>query len=430
MMSINIVAIIILAALAADRILHAAADVMNLRHGGTGLPEAFKDYYDAERYRKSIRYTHANTRFQWVSGAFTTVVFLGFWFAGGFPVVDGWVRHAADSEVVRGLLFIGALVLARGVISLPFSVYKTFWIESEFGFNRTTPAVFAADTLKALLLGIVIGGIVLSAILAFFVHAGDAAWLYCWVAAVLFMAAMQFIVPSWIMPLFNRFEPLEPGSLRDAIFAYAEKIDFPVQNIYVMDGSKRSGKSNAFFAGFGKSRKIVLYDTLVENHTTDELVAVLAHEMGHFRKKHVQWMLLASILQAGVLFYLLSVFITSPLLAEAFFLDSVSVYAGLVFFAILYSPVDMVMDFLMQAVSRKNEYAADRFAVETTDNPDAMKRVLKKLAANNLAALRPHPFYVVLNYSHPPVAERIAAIDKMAVNVLSPKERTATAGIP
>ena len=413
-MSINIVAIIILAALAVDRILHAAADVMNLRHGGDGgLPNAFRGYYDAERYRNSVRYTRVNTRFSWVAGAFGTAVFLGFWFAGGFPVLDGWVRQMAESEVLRGLLFIGALVLARRALSFPFSVYKTFWIESEFGFNRTTPAVFAADNAKALLLGIVIGGAVLSAILAFFVHAGDAAWLYCWFASVFFMAAMQFIVPSWIMPLFNRFEPLEPGALRDAIFAYAAKIDFPVQNIYVMDGSKRSGKSNAFFAGFGKSRKIVLYDTLVENHTTDELVAVLAHEMGHFRKKHIQWMLLAGILQAGVLFYLLSVFITSPLLAEAFFLDSVSVYAGLVFFAILYSPVDMVLGFAMQAVSRKNEYAADRFAVETTENPNAMKRALKKLAANNLAALRPHPLYVLLNYSHPPVTDRIAAIDGM-----------------
>ncbi len=429
-MSINIVAIIILAALAVDRILHAAADVMNLRHGGTGLPDAFRDYYDAERYRSSVRYTRVNTRFSWAAGAFGTAVFLGFWFAGGFPVLDGWVRQAADSEVVRGLLFIGALVLARGVISLPFSVYKTFWIESEFGFNRTTPSVFATDTAKAFLLGIVIGGAVLSAILAFFIHAGDGAWLYCWIVAVLFMAVMQFIVPSWIMPLFNRFEPLEPGPLRDAIFAYAAKIDFPVQNIYVMDGSKRSGKSNAFFAGFGKSRKIVLYDTLVENHTTDELVAVLAHEMGHFRKKHIQWMLLAAILQAGVLFYLLSVFMTSPPLAEAFFLDSVSVYAGLVFFAILYSPVDMVLGFLMQAVSRKNEYTADRFAVETTENPDSMKRALKKLAANNLAELRPHPFYVLLNYSHPPVADRIAAIDKMAAATIYPMETTTTAGIP
>ncbi len=413
-MDINIVALVILAALLIDTAVHTAADIFNIRDAGTHLPKEFEGYYDADRYRMSIRYAVANTRFKWVATGFNLVLFLVFWFLGGFAMLDQWVREIAQSEVLRGIVFIGVLGFAKAVIALPFSVYGTFVIEERFGFNKTTPRVFAADIIKQFLLAATIGGVLLACILAFFVYAGALAWLYCWVAVTLFMLVMQFVVPTWIMPLFNRFEPLAPGPLKTAIYEYAEKIRFPVKNIYVMDGSKRSGKSNAFFAGFGSHRKIVLYDTLVENHTTEELVAVLAHEMGHYKKRHILWMLLAGVAQAGLIFYLLSFFITSPMLAEAFFLDEVSVYAGLVFFALLYSPIDMVISLFFQAFSRRNEYQADCFAAETTRDPTAMKTVLKKLASHNLANLNPHWFYVLLNYSHPPIIDRLEAIDRCA----------------
>ncbi len=418
-MSLNPVAVIILLALLIDAAVHAAADILNLRQAEKPMPKAFEGYYDPDRYRMSMAYATANTRFSWVSTAFHLALFLGFWFAGGFAVLDQWVREfvvgdTAGCEVLRGVVFIGVLGLAKALVSLPFSVYSTFVIESRFGFNKTTLWVFVSDKVKQFFLAVAIGGPLLAGILAFFVYAGSLAWLYCWIAVALFMLVMQFVVPTWIMPLFNRFEPLAPGPLKSAIYEYARKIKFPVKNIYVMDGSKRSGKSNAFFAGFGRHRKIVLFDTLVENHTVEELVAVLAHEMGHYKKRHVFWMLGAAVAQAGLLFYLLSLFITSPMLAEAFFLEQASVYAGLVFFAILYSPIDMVISLIFQAVSRRNEHAADGFAAETTRNPGAMKTALKKLASHNLANLHPHWFYVLLNYSHPPITDRLEAIDRCA----------------
>jgi STE24 endopeptidase len=217
------------------------------------------------------------------------------------------------------------------------------------------------------------------------------------------------------MPLFNKFKPLEPGELKSAILDYADSIGFSLNNVFIMDGSKRSGKTNAFFTGFGRHKRIVLYDTLVKNHTTDELVAILAHEMGHYKKKHVLWMLLTGILQTGIMLYLLSFFISSPVLFDAFYIQQPSVYAGLVFFGILFAPIDFFMGILMQYFSRRNEYAADRFAVETTRDSSSFVSALKKLAVHNLSNLMPHPLYVVLNYSHPPILERLESIEKLDV---------------
>jgi STE24 endopeptidase len=250
----------------------------------------------------------------------------------------------------------------------------------------------------------------LAGILMFFEYAGVYAWIYCWMAVVVFMLVMQVVAPTWIMPLFNKFQPLSPGPLKSAILDYAASIDFPLKNVFIMDGSKRSRKTNAFFTGFGSHKRIVLYDTLVADHSTEELVTVLAHEMGHYKKKHVLWMLLAGIAQTGVMLYLLSLFISAPSLFAAFYMEIPSVYAGLVFFGILFAPLDFFMGIVMQFFSRRNEYAADRFAVKTTGDAASFATALKKLAVNNLSNLTPHPLYVVLNYSHPPVIERLKAI--------------------
>lgn len=409
-MSMNYIAVIILVAVLAEFVLHITADVLNLKMLTTDLPVTFSNWYDEERYRKSQEYLKVNTRFEWLGSIANLLLFMGLWFGKGFLVIDAGVRSFSHSPIVAGLLYIGILMLIKIAISLPFSIYSTFFIEERFGFNKTTKAVFVSDMIKRILLTVTIGGLLLAGILAFFEYAGHNAWLYCWIVIVSFMVLMQLIVPAWIMPLFNKFEPLKPGELKSAILAYADSINFSLKNVFVMDGSKRSKKTNAFFAGFGKNKRIVLYDTLVETHSVSELVAVLAHEMGHYKKKHIYWMLLAGILQTGAMLYLLSFFISSPDLFDAFYMDKPSVYAGLVFFGILFAPVDFFMGLFMQFFSRRNEFSADRYAVETTGDAASFASALKKLAVHNLSNLMPHPVYVFLNYSHPSVLARLKAI--------------------
>jgi STE24 endopeptidase len=290
-------------------------------------------------------------------------------------------------------------------------------IEERFGFNQTTWTTFVTDLAKGLLLAILLGAPLLAGILAFFEHAGTNAWWYCWIAVTIYMLGVQFIAPTWIMPLFNKFTPLEPGELKSAILSYADSINFSIDNVYVMDGSRRSSKSNAFFTGFGKHRRIVLFDTLIKRHTTGELLAVLAHEMGHYKKKHILQTMVLGILQMGIMLYLLSIFISYQRLFDAFFMPQKSVYAGLIFFAMLYSPLDFFIGLFMQMLSRRNETVADRFSVETTHDPQSMVAALKKLSVHNLTNLMPHPLYVFLNYSHPPVLQRIRALHgKLAVS--------------
>ena len=408
----NFIAIIILLFIIIDFILNWSADILNLRHLRDEVPEIFQDVYDAERYQKSQEYLKVNTRFGWIASAFDLLVLLVFWFGKGFPFLDHWVRSWNQGPVITGLIFMSVLIIFKMILSLPFGIYNTFIIEERFGFNKTTWQTYMTDMLKGLALGILIGGPLLAGILAFFEYAGADAWWYCWGTVTVFTLVIQFIAPTWIMPLFNKFEPLEEGELRTAIISYADAVNFPLNNVFIIDGSKRSGKSNAFFTGFGKNRRIALFDTLVAQHTVSELMAVLAHEIGHYKKKHILQAMIIGILHTGAMFFLLSLFISYQGLFDAFHVEQKSVYAGLIFFGMLYSPIEFFLGLFMHKHSRKNEYEADRFAVETTGNPDAMADALKKLSAHNLSNLVPHPLYVFLNYSHPPVLERIKAIRK------------------
>ena len=410
----NFIAIIILCTIGVDFILNLAADRLNLKHLRSELPRAFEDVYDPERYRKSQQYLKVNTQFGWVTSAFNLCLILVFWFAGGFPLLDKWVRTFELGPVPSGLIYIGVLVLLKAVLSLPFSVYATFVIEERFGFNKTTWQTYVMDLLKGLILALLLGTPLLAAILVFFQYAGPYAWWYCWIGVTLYMLVVQFIAPTWIMPLFNKFIPLEEGELKSAILAYANAINFPLENVYQMDGSRRSTKSNAFFTGFGKHKRIVLFDTLIRQHTVNELVAVLAHEMGHYKKKHIRQALILGILQTGLMLFLLSHFIAYQGLFDAFYMAQQSVYAGILFFAMLYAPIDFFVGILMQILSRKNETAADQFAAETTKDPGSMVAALKKLSVDNLSNLTPHPFYVFLNYSHPPVLQRIQFLSTSA----------------
>jgi STE24 endopeptidase len=409
----NYFLVIILAILIGTYVLDLIVDTLNVRHAKTDLPEEFKGFYDSEKYKKSQEYLRENTRFGIIGDSITTPVTIAFILFGGFNVIDQFARSFNLGSMFTGLIFVGVLMFIFQLLMIPFSIYSTFVIEEKYGFNKTTPKTFLLDILKTWLLAIVIGGIVLSAVLWFFEKAGPLAWLYCWVALTLFQIFLIFIAPVFIMPLFNKFFPLEDGDLKKAIESYAGSQDFRMKGVFTMDGSKRSTKSNAFFTGFGRFRRIVLFDTLIEKQSNDELVSILAHEMGHYKKRHIFKSLVISILTTGLMFYILSLFINNRDLFSAFKMEEMSIYASLLFFAFLYAPIDMILSVLGNMFSRRNEYEADSFSVKTYGKPFSMISALKKLSVENLSNLTPHPLKVFLSYSHPPVLERIRAIREM-----------------
>jgi STE24 endopeptidase len=408
----NLYAIVLLALLLTVYLIETAAKILNLRSLKAELPEQFVGVYDPNTYARSQEYTRTTTRFDFVRSIFEFVVLIAFWLLGGFNALDLMVRSFGLSELATGLIFIASLALANAVLTLPFDAYATFVIEDRFGFNKTDLKTFVMDRIKGLFLGAIIGGAVLSAILFFFLWAGSFAWLYAWAGMTLFTLLISFIAPSWIMPLFNKFTPLQEGELRSAIFDYAKSVSYPLTNIYVMDGSKRSSKSNAFFTGFGKNKRIALFDNLIEKHSVAELVAVLAHEIGHYKKRHITIRIALSVIQYGVIFYLFSLILNSRAMFDAFKMEHMSVHAGLVFFGILYSPISFVLSIFMNAFSRYHEFQADRYAVETTGQKAHLVRALKTLSFTNLSNLTPHPFFVFISYSHPPVLKRIETVER------------------
>jgi STE24 endopeptidase len=395
-------------------LLKITADFLNLSKSRDRLPENFKRAYKPEKYRLSIQYLKTNTKFSIIVEICHLLVVLIFWLLKGFQWLDHLVRGFGLGPVISGLIYIGSIMLMLFFISLPFSIYKTFAIEEKYGFNRTEWKTFLLDGIKGIALTLLFGVPLVAAILAFFEYCGFHAWWLCWIFFIFFVLFVQYVSPTWVMPLFNKFEPLEPGSLKNEIIALSKSIAFPVKNIVVMDGSKRSNKSNAFFTGFGKSRRIVLYDTLVEKHNIRELLSILAHEMGHYKKMHIFKSLVISGIHSAVMFYLLSLVISKPEVFEAFYVQEVSVYAGLVFFGILFSPVENILNIFFLAYSRKNEYEADRFSVQCTGDPKSLISGLIKLSTESLSNLAPHPMYVMLHYSHPPIVERIKRIESSA----------------
>ena len=407
----NIFLLVILAILVGNYLLNLVVEISNVRHLKTALPKEFEGWYDGEKYRKSQEYLKENTGFGILTDSITTPVIIGFILLGGFNYVDQLARSFQLGSIFTGLVFAGLLLFASQIMDLPFSIYQTFVLEEKYGFNKTTPKTFILDILKSWALVIALGSILFSGILWFFQYAGPLAWLYCWIALTLFQLFLLFIAPVVIMPIFNKFVPLEEGELKTAIREYAEEQGFKMKGIFSMDGSKRSTKSNAFFTGFGRFRRIVLFDTLIEKHSVDELVSILAHEIGHYRKKHIFKSVLISILTTGMMFFILSLFINNKDLFAAFQMQETSIYASLFFFGFLYAPIEMVIGISGNILSRRHEYEADAYAIKTTHKPQAMITALKKLSVDNLSNLTPHPLKVFLGYSHPPVLERIRAID-------------------
>ena len=410
----NIYLIIILVALVINYALSATAAWLNLRNISEEVPEEFRDFYDGERYGKSQRYLRETTLFGLVHDTFHLILLVAFMLAGGFNFIDTLARSSGRGPIVTGLVFAGIILLASQLIDLPFSAWNTFVIEEKYGFNRTTVKIFFLDMIKGLVLTAVIGGLMLAGIIWFFETAGSAAWVYCWIALVMFQIMLMYVAPVLIMPIFNKFEPLEDGELKRSIMDYARGENFQMKGVFKMDGSKRSTKSNAFFSGFGKFKRIVLFDVLIERHTVEELTAIIAHEMGHYKLKHILKGIVRSIIMAGFTFWLLSLFIGNQGLFAAFRMEHVSIYASLFFFGFLYAPISMVTGVVNNIISRKYEFEADRYAVRSYGHQEAMISALKKLSRDNLSNLTPHPFTVFLEYSHPPVLERIKAIRKTA----------------
>lgn len=410
----NTIAAVVLIFLVFEFALRLIADGLNLKAFRNEVPEAFRDSYKPERYGTAQAYLRARTRLGWCSGAFLLAATLVFWFGGGFGWVDHRVRALGLGPVPAGLVYIGAIAMLRGILSLPFRIYSVFVIETRFGFNTTGWKTFLLDGIKTTLLSLAIGGTILSLVLYLFEHTGSFSWLYCWFGVSFMMLCIQFIAPTWILPMFNTYTPLEAGDLRSAIQKYARSVRFPLENIFVMDGSRRSTKSNAFFTGFGRHRCAALFDTLVASHSTSELLAVFAHEVGHFKKHHITTSLVLGVLQTGAFFFLFSRVVSGTALFHAFGVEQPSVYAGLVLFVFLCAPLDLPLGVILNAWSRRREHEADRFAVETTGDHRSLVQALKKLSSHNLSNLTPHRLYVFLNYTHPPLLDRIRAIQALA----------------
>lgn len=384
---------------------------LNATRFSEALPDELCGIYDADEYRRSQKYLKVNHRFGTLTGTISFVAIMLMLLLGGFAWIDQLVHQWTDNPIWQAILFFGILGLASDILSTPFSVYDTFVIEEKFGFNKTTPKTFVLDKLKGWLLGAIIGGGLLALVIWIYQSTGQWFWLVAWGVITVFSIFMTMFYSNLIVPLFNKQKPLEDGDLRTAIENFAQKVDFKLKDIFVIDGSKRSAKANAYFAGLGPKKRIVLYDTLIENHTVDELVAVLAHEIGHYKKKHTLTGMLLGIVQTGIMLYILQVFIGNPVLSQALGAEQASFHMGLLAFGILYGPISMLLGVIMNLISRKHEYAADRFAAVKFDG-ESLKEALKKLSVKNLSNLRPHPAVVFVSYSHPPLLERLKAIDK------------------
>ena len=383
---------------------------LNYRSLKDDLPAELKGIYEEDKYRKSIAYNRENAKFGFLTSIISFILIVILIATGFFGAMDGWIRTYFNNEILISLVFFGILFIASDILNTPFSLYDTFVIEEKYGFNKTTPKTYIFDKLKGYLLAIIIGGILITALLMLIQFMGQPFWIYFWIIIAAFSVFMNIFYTTLIVPLFNKLKPLDNDELKAAILNYSKGVNFPLDNVFMIDGSKRSTKANAYFSGLGKKKKIVLFDTLIENHSTDELVAVLAHEVGHYKKKHVIMGLLSSIFQTGVMLFIMSLMIYNPLLSEAFGGAQLSIHLNLLAFFILFSPISTITGIIMNVISRKNEFTADKYAAMTYKS-EPLQEALKKLSVNNLGNLTPHPWHVFVNYSHPPLLSRLDALE-------------------
>ncbi len=407
------VLIIIILIVCVDFIFERVLDYLNYRNLKEDLPTDLGDVYDTDAYKKSQAYEKVKTRFSIISSSFSILLILALLAGGGFGILDEFVSSITDNTYLQTLCFFGLLGLGFDLISLPFQVYSTFVIEDRFGFNKTTPLLFISDKLKGWILGLLIGGGILSFLLWSWLATGQWFWVIVVGGITGFSLFMAMFYSRLIVPLFNKQSPLEEGELKDAINGFAEKSGFELDHIFVLDGSKRSSKANAYISGLGKKKRIVLYDTLISDLNTEEIVSVLAHEVGHNKKKHIWKGMLMSMLQTGLMVWLLSIAVEKPELSLALGGTQASFYLGLLAFGLLYSPISFFSGIISNIFSRKYEYEADRYASDHYKG-EALIQALKKLSRNNLSNLSPHPAYVFFHYSHPTLLQRKRAIEAIS----------------
>jgi STE24 endopeptidase len=375
------------------------------------MPKELEGIYDPAEYAKQQTYQKENDRFELISEGFSFVVGMAVLLYGGAGWLDTLLRRYTHSDMLLPLAFFGVVFVLRWTIGIPFDWYDTFIIEHRYGFNKTTPRTFVLDQVKGLALALILAGVLLTIILAVYEYAGDWFWLLAWIAVSVFSLTIAFFYSEWIVPIFNKQTPLEEGELRSAIEAFAQKTSFPVRNIYVIDGSKRSTKSNAYFTGFGKKKRIVLFDTLMDDLGTEEVVAVLAHEIGHYKMKHVFYMIAISLASTGFVLWAMSLFLNNPTLARALGGTAPSFHLGMVGFSLLYSPLSDLLDLAVNYLSRKHEYEADNFAARYGAG-ETLIGALKKISSKSLTNLTPHPIVVFCCYSHPTLLQRMHHIPK------------------
>lgn len=380
-------------------------DALNAKHYKDPIPPELSDVYEEEDYLKSQNYKKANDRFSSIASSISLVVTLFFFYLDGFAFVDEWARTFSDNTIIIALLFFGSIMFTSDLLSTPFNYYHTFIIEEKFGFNKTTLKTFLVDKIKGWLISAILGGLLLSTIIWFYEAVGSNFWLYAWGIIAVFVFFTNMFYARLIVPLFNKQTPLCDGSLKTKIQDYAQKVGFKLDKIVVIDGSKRSTKANAYFSGFGSEKRVTLFDTLIKDLEEEEIVAVLAHEVGHYKRKHILFNLIINILIMGFTFWLLSLFIGNPILSEALNVASPSFHIGLIAFGILYSPISELTGLIMNFISRIFEYQADNYAKETFDAAPLISG-LKKLNKNSLSNLTPHPAYVFVYYSHPTLLQR------------------------
>jgi len=386
-------------------------DFVNAKNWRTEIPPIMKDYYNKEKYVKAKNYSKEKGRVSLISSTISSSITILFLASGGYGWLNNTISNYYEIPFLKSGFFFLALFILSDVISIPFSCFNTFVIEEKYGFNKMTVKTFVMDKIKGYLLTIIVGGLLLFGAIYLVSIVEKGFWLWLWISLSLLMVFVNMFYADLIVPIFNKLTPLETGSLRDKIESYTKKIGYSLKNIYIIDGSKRSSKANAFFSGLGPRKTIALYDTLVDNHTEEELVAVLAHEVGHYKKKHVLTSLFLSIFQLGLMCFLLEICLNVGEISQALGGEEIEFHLGLIAFGILYSPLGTILSILMNLNSRRNEFEADAFAKETYDGV-ALATALKNLSVDSLSNLYPHPFYIFIHYSHPPLLKRLKALNE------------------
>ncbi|MBD3191831.1 MAG: M48 family metalloprotease [Candidatus Heimdallarchaeota archaeon] len=415
-MTMNLFLIILAVVVVLTYLFTLSVDILNIRHTDPQLPEEFEGYYNPDKYERSQLYLIARTRLKLIYKGIVTLGFLLAFLLGGFNALDQLLRKLVSFPPLAGLLFLGIIGVILELLSLPFTAYYNFVLEERFGFNRMTLKTFIFDQLKSWLMTISIGGSALFGILSMFHFVDPLAWLYNWLVSAFFFVLFSYLAPVIFLPLTFNFEPLQEGELRDTLETYASKEDFPYAGIYSVDASKRTTKANAFFVGFGRLKRIALFDNLINNYTVDEIGSIFAHEVGHNKKKHTLIRLAINFLTMGLSFYLLSLFsIQTTFLFNLFEITTPSVYVGILIFYFLISetPIGFLFSWFSSSLSRHFEYQADAFAIKTYQQPEPYIRALKKLSVHGLSNLTPHPLKIQLDYSHPPMLKRINKIKEV-----------------